>query len=183
MVIQKTTEAREPRMAERLCRFIDTVSEWTGKITALLFIPFMLLVVTDVFTRYVLNKPWFYMDINIQLMGAIVVMGAAYCHLHGGHVGVDILVQHFSPRKRAILDAIISVFFFFGFGLLLWKLVGAASDSVRLLEHYTSTFLPPIYPYKVLMAVGVSLFLLQGVSQLIRNLTIAIYPSNGDYHE
>jgi len=180
---QETSLAGEPGIAERLSRFIDTISEWTGKITALLFLPFMLLVVTDVFTRYVLNKPWFYMDINIQLMGAIVVMGAAYCHLHRGHVGVDILVQCLSPRKRAILDAIVSVFFFFGFGILLWKLFVAASDSVRLLEHYTSTFLPPIYPYKVLMCVGVSLFLLQGVSQLIRNLKIAIHPDNGAWHE
>ena len=162
-------------MMEAFCRLIDGINEWSARIVAWLFVPFSVLVVVDVFTRYVLNNAWYYIDINVQLMGILIVMGVGYCHLHHGHIGVDILVQRFSPKKKALLDLILTPLFFVGVGALLWKVGDAAWDSVRILENYTSALGPPIYPYKVIMVLGFFLLLLQGLAKVIRDFRTAIF--------
>ncbi|MBI5967453.1 MAG: TRAP transporter small permease subunit [Deltaproteobacteria bacterium] len=153
------------------CRSIDFLNEWVGKISGWLIIPLTLLVIYDVTLRYVFNRPtvWAW-DINIQLLGALVVLGGGYTLLHGGHIGVDVLVVQLSSRRRAMVDLITSLFFFFSIGVLLWKAVGEASFSVQIRELYTSVFAPPIYPFKILMVVGILLLLLQGMVKFIRDL-------------
>jgi len=164
-------------MVKSFCRLIDSLNEWVGKISGWLIIPLILLVVFDVTLRYVFNRPtvWAW-DINIQLLGALVVLGGGYALLHGAHIGVDALVMRFSPRGRAIVDLFTSGFFFFGIGVLLWKAFGDALFSVQIKELYTSVFAPPIYPFKILMVVGILLLLLQGVVKFIRDLSKVISP-------
>ena len=103
------------------CGFIDLLNEWAGKIFGWLIVPMIILVVYDVILRYIFNNPtiWSW-DINVQLLGALVVFSGGYVLLHGAHVGVDALVIHLSSRGRAIVDLITSMFFFFSFGVLLW---------------------------------------------------------------
>jgi len=163
-------------VAEKFCDFVDNINEWTGRIFSWLFIPLTLLVVTDVFTRYVLDKPWYYLDFNIQIMGVLTVLGAGYCYLHNGHVSVDILVTRLSPRKRAILDIILFPLVLGALGPLLWKVTAGAIQSVKMLQVYLSILDIPIYPYKVIVVVGISLMLLQGISKFMGNLRI-VFPA------
>ena len=123
-------------MAESFCRLVDSINERAGRIVSWLFIPLTLLVVTDVFTRYVLNRPWFYLDINVQVMGILIVMGAGYCYLHNGHVSVDILITRLSARKRAILEVILFPLVLGALGPLLWKVTEGAIQSVQMLQRY-----------------------------------------------
>lgn len=168
-------------MAESFCRFVDNINERTGRIVCWLFILLTLLVVTDVFTRYVLNKPWFYLDINVQIMGTLTVMGAGYTYLHDGHVSVDILVVRLSARKRAILNMILFPLVLGALGPLLWEVTGGAIQSVLMLQPlYLSPIGMPVYPYKILVVVGISLMLLQGISKFIRNLRIVFPAKPGD---
>jgi TRAP-type mannitol/chloroaromatic compound transport system permease small subunit len=158
-------------MMKSFCRFIDSLNERVGKISGWLIFPLTILVTYDVTLRYVFNRPtvWAW-DINIQLLGALVVLGGGYTLLHDGHIGVDALVIHLSPRWRALVDLITSAFFFFGIGVLLWKSASDAWSSLQIREVYSSVFAPPIYPFKVLMVVGILLLLLQGVAKFIRDL-------------
>jgi len=161
---------------DSFCRFVDSINERTGRIVAWLFIPLTLLVVTDVFTRYVLDKPWYYLDINVQIMGILTVLGAGYCYLHGGHVSVDILVTRLSARKRAILDVILFPLVLGALGPLLWKVTEGTIQSVQMLQVYKSVITIPLYPYKVLVTAGICLMLLQGISKFIGNLRI-VFPA------
>jgi TRAP-type mannitol/chloroaromatic compound transport system permease small subunit len=162
-------------MVNKFCRLIDTLNEWVGKWSGWMIIPMVILVVYDVTLRYVFNKPTIWVpDIVIQLLGALVILSGGFGVLHGDHVGVDPLVIHLSSRRRAIVDLITSMFFFFTIGGLLWQSVQEAWFAVKTGEHYSSTFLPPIYPFKVVIVVGVLLLLLQGVVKFIRDLMIVI---------
>ena len=158
-------------MIERIYKGIDSLNEWTGKIVSWLFIPLMLLIVTDVFTRYVLNRPWFYIEINIQVAAAIAVMGAGYAHLHGSHVGVDVLTSRLSEKGKAVLNIILFPLFFIGIGALLWKLTEHAWDSCLIMERSWSWLRPPIYPLKTIIAIGVAFLFLQGVAEFLRSLS------------
>jgi len=176
---ERETQAVKKRLyvkAETFCHHIDVINERVAKTVVWLFIPFAFLIGVDVFTRYVLNKPWYYIDINVQLMGTLVILGSGYCLLHQGHIGVDVLVARFSSRKRAILDLILSPAFFLCLCVLLWKTGDAAWDSLRLLERSSSSFAPPIFPYKNIIVVGIILLFLQGIAKFIRDLIIVMAP-------
>lgn len=162
------------RTMKSFCRFIDSLNERVGRISGWLIIPLTAFVTYDVILRYIFNRPtiWAW-DINIQLLGALVVLGGGYALLHDAHIGVDALVIHLSARRRAIVDLITSAFFFFGIGVLLWKAALDAWFSVEIGEVYSSVFSPPIYPFKILMVIGILLLLLQGVTKFIRDFITA----------
>ena len=158
------------------CHLIDTINEWTGRLVAWLFVPFTFLVVADVFTRYVLRKPWFYIDVNIQLMGTLIILGGGYCLLHQSHIGVDTIVSRLSPRKRTIIDLILFPIFVGSIVALLWQTGISAWESWKVFEKYAGGFKLPVYPYRTIVVLGVSLVLLQGTANFIRNLIFVIHP-------
>ena len=167
----------EHKKLDAFCRLIDAINDWTGRIVAWLFVPFTLLVAADVFTRYALRKPWFYIDVNIQIMGTLILLGGGYCFLHRSHIGVDTIVSRFSQRTRTIIDLILFPIFVGSIGALLWKTGVAAWDSWLWKERYSfSALLPPIYPYKTIIVLGVLLVLLQGTVKFIRDLLFVIHP-------
>lgn len=159
---------------EAFCRRVDAINERVGKYTSFLIAPLVFIVLADVFMRYIFGRPiiWAW-DVNIQLLGALSILGAGYAHISNGHVCVDVITSLLSPRRRAIIDVITSVFFFCGIGVMLWQTIVGAWASLLSREAYTSIFLTPIYPFKMLMVVGVFLLLLQGIAKLIRDLTVA----------
>ena len=154
---------------------IDTINEWMGRIAGWLLVPLSFLVVFDVILRYVLNMPTIWVwDVGVQIQAAIIVLGGGYALLHKGHVSVDILIEKLSTRKRALLDAILYIFLVGSIAILLWRLSISAQYALRIKEHWTSAWAPVVYPLKVLIVVGVSAMLLQGIAGWIRNILIVI---------
>lgn len=163
--------------AESFCCLVDSVNRWVGRTVAWAVVPMMIFVVIDVTLRYGFSRPtiWAW-DINVQLLGLIGIMGAGYTLLYGGHIGVDVMAAHLSPRKRAILDLITALLFFFGFGIMLWQVWLSAANSIQVKEVYLSVFKPTLVPLRIVIVIGVALLVLQGISKFIRDLTVAINP-------
>ena len=158
-------------MLKKFCRIIDALNEWAGKVAAWLVVPMLLIVTYDVIMRYIFNRPtvWAW-DINVQLLGVSVALGGGYTLLYNGHIGVDVLVEGLARRKRAIVDLLTSIFFFLGIGVLAWESGRVAWSSVRTREIDFTYFAPPVYPLKVLIAVGFFLLFLQGIAKFIRDI-------------
>ena len=156
------------------CRWVDTANEWTGRVTSILFIFLTLYITAEVILRYVFNRPsiWTW-DILIICLCVLVVFGGGYTLLHRGHVMVDVLAGRFSPRTRAIIDLVTSPLFFLAMAVLLWLAVEQAAHSIAIRDNLTSVWAPPIYPLRVAWAIGVALFLLQGIAKFIRDLATA----------
>lgn len=165
------------RVIKGLLRIIDSVNEWAGKVTSVVIFPLVLLVTLDVILRYVFNRPtvWAW-DVNIQLAGILIVMGGGFALLHGGHIAVDVLVTRLTPRGRAVIDLVTFPIFLCAIGALLWKAIPAARESLVIKEAYTSFFAPPLYPFKIVVAVGLILLILQGIAKFIRDLQVAVHP-------
>ena len=161
-------------MVQAFCRAIDKTNEWVGRGVSLVFIPLVLLVMTEVVSRYFFNHPtiWSW-DVNIQLSAGLIALGGGYALLYKDHVLVDIFVSRFSPRARAIIDMVTALIFFTGVGVLLWLAIGEAKWSVETGERFTSLLEPVLGPIRVAVAVGILLMLLQGIVKFIRDLQIA----------
>ncbi len=165
------------RQALAFCHRIDVLNEWVGKGVCFLLLPMIVFTMLEVVLRYFVNKPTIWVwDTNIQLMGVIIALTAGYTLLYKGHVIVDILVMRFSERARAIVDLATATIFLFGMGTLLWMASTEAAASVAKQEHFTSIWMPPLYPLRVVVAIGFALLLLQGISKIIRDIDIARRP-------
>jgi len=159
----------------RVLEAIDSVSEWTGRISAFLIPGMMLIMTYEVVARYVLKSPTIWaMESTQYLFLATTALGGAYVLRHDGHVNVPILYSRLSRRTQAIVDVVTSLFFFF-FMLALFRASWITTvESVVYLEHSPTYWEPPIYPVYIVMTAGIFLIILQALAKLVRDFATAI---------
>jgi len=156
-----------------ILRLIDSISEWTGKTIRWLCVALVIVLLYDVIMRYVFGAAtiWAY-ETAVMVGATIYVMGWAYVHRHHGHVRVDVLYTHLSSRGKAIIDIICGLFFLLP--LLIILIDAAVSYTWRswlIGERLAETFwYPPAAPFRTMIVVGLFLFILQSVAQIIRDL-------------
>ena len=160
----------------RILSFIDSVSEWSGKLISVFiyFLAFFLLY--DVIMRFVFNAPtiWCH-ELALHIFGAYSVLAGAYVLLHDEHVRIDIVYNRFSPRGQAILDCFTYLLFFMYLGLLFWYGYAFAERSVELRQTVSpSPWASPIWPVKLTIPLAAFLMLAQGLANYIRKLKLAI---------
>lgn len=159
----------------RYLRFIDLISEWSGRVVSYLIFFLALLVGYDVVVRYVFNKPtiWGY-ELSVMFFGTFALLGGAYTALEGGHVNMDVVYGLFPLRIKALLD-VITFFIAFAFvGVLVWKGWETAWQSIKILEENSTLWGPPIYPFRTMLPLGAFLLLLQLIAKFIRDLITLI---------
>lgn len=166
-----------PRAVVRTVDAIDGMSEWTGRIFRWLIIPLMLGTTFEVISRYVFNRPtvWAY-DLSYMLYGSHFMLGAAYTLRHGGHIRTDIFYQNWSPQTRGIVDALLYLLLFFpGILFFVWMGTNEAIQSIQIGERSdASPWRPVVYPLKSALALGALLLLIQGVSEFLKSLHLAL---------
>ncbi len=159
---------------DTVVRFLDTVSEWTGRIFSWVIVPITLLVVLEVVLRRFLHRPTIWnFEVTKQLYGFYFMIVAAYTLQHGGHVAVDILAKRLGKRGEAILDILGYLLFFFPFCIIIvWQGFLFAKASWIIKERSWSVFAPPLYPIKTVVPVTGGLLLLQGFSEFLKRILI-----------
>lgn len=156
-------------------RCIDAISEWTGKGVSYLILPGILILSWEVVSRYAFNNPTMWAHGTSQrIFATYYILAGAYVLRHNQHVTVDIIYNHLSLRKRAILSLIGSIFFFIFCGVLLWKGLDFAWTSLSQLEPDETPWRAPLYPFKMMIPLGAFLILIQGLAKFIRDLSTAI---------
>jgi TRAP-type mannitol/chloroaromatic compound transport system permease small subunit len=159
----------------RLIRVVDSINEVMGSISAALMVPLVLVTCYEVGMRYLFKKPtiWAW-DLNTQIFAAIVMLGGGYTLLNKAHVVVDVFVINMNQRKRALLDLITSLFFFIGILVLMiggWEM---AWMSVKAREAMPTVWAPPYYIMKLLVPIGAFLILIQGISEVLKNVFLLL---------
>lgn len=160
-----------------IVRFIDSISEWTGRLTHRLCAVLVLFMVTAVIMRYAFGAStlWAY-EVGLMLGATIYVLAWAYVHKYGAHIRVDIFYSRLSPRKKAFTDVVCFLLFFAPLMLLLTSVsVDWALRAWAINERMHETgWLPPAAPLRTVVACGICLFALQGLAQFIRDLHLLI---------
>lgn len=173
----KTGPDRPPKPIRLIVRCIDGISEWTGRFTAWLIVPLILIISYEVFVRYAFNAPtiWAF-EMQFMLYASSFMLGAAYTLLYGEHIRTDILYNRWPVRWQGIVDATLYLLFYFpGIALFLWAGWDFAYRSwvIRELSEF-SPWRPPVYPLKMAIPVTAALLLLQGTSEFIKSLYAAL---------
>lgn len=109
-----------------------------------------LILLTEVFLRYVFNRPtiWAH-ETTVFLCGAAFIFGGLYCTCRNSHIRVVLLYDHFPPRLRRIADILISLvsalasgFFAYAAYHMVTRAVVTPSGDIRL-ETTGSAWSPP----------------------------------------
>lgn len=155
---------------------IDSISEWAGRIFSWFVVTIIGLSLFEVFTRRILGKPTIWTHETLSyLFAATIMLTIGYTLKYRAHANVDIIYQRFTPKTRAILD-IITFILFLGFfsTIFLWQGIIFAATSWAMLERTPSAFNFYVFPAKTLLPVGAFLLLLQGASDLVRNIVFLV---------
>lgn len=155
----------------KLCRFIDRMSTWGGKLASIMLLSLILLLLLEVCLRYFLNSPTAWISETTQyLFGICFLTGGAYTLLHKGHVRVDILVS-LLPRRTRYMLGIFSYAASIVYLLVLLKISGErAFESLYYLEQMDSTWRPYTFPVLVFVPIGVLMMILQAISMIIKSV-------------
>jgi len=148
---------------------IDRLNENVGKFTSYLALPLIVVVVYEVIMRYVFNAPtiWAF-EATTLIYGCHFILGFAYTHKHDGHVSIDVFEARLPERGRTILRIIVNLLLFIPtVGLLAFQAVRYAASSWGNWELASTSWAPPLYPFKTIMAIGFLLLFLQGLAKLI----------------
>ncbi|MEM9146216.1 MAG: TRAP transporter small permease [Pseudomonadota bacterium] len=114
----------------------------------------------------------------------LIVFGAlAYAQIRRAHIRVELLHAQMGPRTQAAMDVIADLAALVFFGLLLWQAVLEAQYSLQIGEATVGLIRIPLWPARIVLAVGTGLLILQLLVDLVIDLgrvrTGAPAPSRG----
>lgn len=159
-------------MLTKIPNLIDPINNLAASLAKWLVLLLALINFYEVFVRYVLDSPtvWVY-DLSYMIGGTFFALGMGYTLLEEKHIRVDVIYVKLKKKTQAIIDIILTfVVFFPTFGLLLYKMIPWLLTSWERNEKASGSYwLPPIYPLKTILVIGVLLLILQGVSELFKN--------------
>ncbi len=158
---------------KRIVHVIDSINDTVGMGIRWLITIMILATTYEVFMRYFFNSPTSWAHTLVEIVGGIVIcVGWGYVHKVRGHVRIDIIYEHLSPRTQAILDVVCAILFFFPLVILLIYMSSQWVEmSIVQGEKWDVSFWePPKWPSRLALVVGVALLGLQGIAQLLRDI-------------
>src|SRR6266545_5219260 len=163
-------------MLRQLARRIDAFQERVGRFTSFVTLAMVLVVFTDVVTRYGLNKSSVFMqEMEWHLFAVGYLLAAGYTMLYHEHVRVDIVYSSWSARTRAWANFIFAfVFFFPSVLLVIYTTIPFLRNSWMINEGSPDPGgVPARWVLKSMIIVGFVLLGLQGLSEPIKNFYVA----------
>lgn len=164
-------------------RWIDCLIVGTGRVTAWLIVPLMVVILVDVIARkvpaiwYAVSDTFladYVSSVKLQetewhLHTVLFVVGLGYAYVHNMHVRVDLLRRSFSQKWRAYLEIFACAVLLIPYTALLiyygWDFV--QSSFLQGEGSQALTGLPHRWLIKSTLLLGIALFLLSGVRTLI----------------
>ncbi|MEQ8584927.1 MAG: TRAP transporter small permease [Thalassobaculaceae bacterium] len=101
----------------------------------------------------------------------LIVFGAlAYAQIRRSHIRVELIYTNMGPRVRAAMDVFADICALVFFSLLLWQAYHEAVYSLQIGEATVGLIRFPLFPARIILAVGTGLLILQLVLDLITDI-------------
>lgn len=176
---QPPAEPRAPGALAAVPRAIDRVSDLVGRTVLWLVAVMVAIGAYNAVARY-LNRftetnlaSNAYLEAQWYLFSLVFLLGAAYALKEDAHVRVDVLYGRLGPRGKAWIDLLGTVLFLIPFCvLMLWVSWPSVAASWRVREVSPDPGGLPRYPIKAVILVAFVLLLLQGVSQVWKQVAL-----------
>jgi TRAP-type mannitol/chloroaromatic compound transport system permease small subunit len=159
-------------LVRALVRSIETISRLGGYAAAALVLTLIILMVYEVVVRYAFSAPtvWGY-ELSTWAMGASFVLAIAYALMTDSHVRVDFLHDLLGPGARHVFDLLGYILFVLPLLLWLsWGMWGYFYGALATAERSgQSAWNPVIWPFRLVLLVGVVIFTLQVIAEVVKS--------------
>jgi TRAP-type mannitol/chloroaromatic compound transport system permease small subunit len=163
-----------PKAVTTYVRYVDAVNRVIGRIVMYLIFAMIGILLFSSGSRTFFDTSHIWVVETAQFMlAAYYLLGGAYSMQLDSHVRMDLAYSRWSPKTRALVDAVSIGFLIF---YLLFLLFGGISSTQYALEYGQknySSWAPPLAPIKIIMTVGIALMLLQAVATFFKDLAQA----------
>lgn len=174
-------------IALKIANFIDWITEWYGKIVYWLVLVMIGVGVWNVIGRYIgkiigenLSSNSF-IELQWYLFDLIFFLGAAYTLKKDSHVRVDIFYKNWSLKTKSLANILGIILFLIPFcGVVIYFSWQYVINSWQIMEISPDDGGLPRYPIKTLMIISPILLIIQGISELIKNLVILLNYSSAN---
>jgi len=157
--------------ADHYCNLVDRLNSWVGRGCALTIFVVVFAVLYEVIARGVFGQATIWAnETTIYLSAVAYLVSGGYALAHRRHVRIDVLYERLAPRTRVKLDFFTFAFFVIYMGALVWVGTTLAWGSFLEAEGTGTPWNPRIWPVKFAIPLAGLLLLLQGVSNLLRDL-------------
>jgi TRAP-type mannitol/chloroaromatic compound transport system permease small subunit len=156
---------------------IDKMSDVMGHIVKYLILVLIFVLCYEVISRYVFDKPTIWaMETSKMVFGAIGSLCWGYTLKIGGHVRVDLFYTLFSKKWKAIVDVALTILLLIPIEIILiYTGFKWAFFALRVNERMVdSSWLPPSAPFRFVLAIGFTLFFIQTIAEIIKDLYFLI---------
>lgn len=157
--------------------FIDRITVLMGKILSCLILPLVLFVFANAMARYVFGIGHVWLFEAVGYCFAIVAVGlAGWAMKENEHVRVDIFYSMMSPRKKAVIDILGTIFLLAPFLWLMWdRSLPYVQRSWKMREGSVEiSGIPYVYLLKTSLLGFCVLLGLATVAFLLRRLNVLI---------
>jgi TRAP-type mannitol/chloroaromatic compound transport system permease small subunit len=156
----------------KLSASIDWFSQKVGELVRWLVLAAVLISAVNAIVRKAFNiGSNAYLEIQWYLFAAVFMLGAGYTFLRNAHVRIDFISSKLTKRQNAIIDAVGIVLVLVPLCLILivlsWPLFVRAFESGEMSQNAGGLIR---WPVLLLIPLGFSILLVQGVSELIKRI-------------
>jgi TRAP-type mannitol/chloroaromatic compound transport system permease small subunit len=155
-----------------LSRAFDAVSERVGRSIYWLVLVTVLISAANAVVRKLFNySSNAFLEIQWYLFSLIFLFCAGYTLKHNEHVRIDIITSRFSPRVRAWIDILGTLFFLLPVAILIvWLAWPWFVDAYVRQEVSTNAGGLIIWPARLMVPLGFGLLVMQALSELIKRI-------------
>jgi TRAP-type mannitol/chloroaromatic compound transport system permease small subunit len=153
-------------------KLIDAMSVWVGKTIRWLILIVVLISASNAIIRKafdVSSNAW--LEVQWYLFAAVFLLGAGYVFLVNAHVRIDFISSRLTARARNWIDVVGIVVFLIPLCIIViklsWPLFYNAYVSGETSQNAGGLIRWPVF---LMMPLGFSLLLLQGISELIKRV-------------
>jgi TRAP-type transport system small permease protein len=141
------------------------VSAFMGRLGSAALVIMMLLTTVDVIGRQFNHPVLGALELTEYLVLIVILSMLSYTQKEKGHVNVDMLIRHFSPRAQAVVDIITNLLCLALMILITYKGFEYALDSMEAGESSPNLSIPkyPLAFFMVLCTAALALEYLRGL--------------------
>ncbi len=121
----------------------------------------------DVLGTYFLRRPVpAALELQEVLLAVMVFMGLSHAQSLREHISVDIVIQNLPAGLRRVLDLVVLLASTVIFAIIAWRCGELAWSSLGMRETASASWAFPVYPAKILVALGAALAALECTRQV-----------------
>ena len=155
-----------------LARRIDALNTRVGQTAAWLILVAVLVSSINALTRYTLSigsNAW--LELQWYLFSGVFLLCSPWTLKANEHIRIDVVTGRFSPHVHAWIDIIGGVLFLIPMCVvILWAGIPFATEAMATGEMSTNAGGLIVWPAKILIPLGFTLLMAQGVSELIKRI-------------